>query len=209
MKKLQANVPLTGYFTAPKSTSSKSSAPKTAAAPKGTPSKTTAAKPTRGKKRGAVSNTSNAPQAKAAAKKAAPKASTPAKAKTGKGRSSARQLEADIVTLLSTQQLSAGEISEALKRQRPTVVKALERMQARKQINRKKSGRSFRYFPLDQAAQPAAAPQSAQTAESSPADTTAPTAVDFGSAAGSSPLVNAILDRWLAAERKLWEMEQN
>lgn len=113
-----------------------------------------------------------------AAAKSAPEKSAPVMVETQllgdvKGRRSARELEQRILSLLEQQPTTVKELADHLKRQQPTVTKALERMQERNLVQRKRLGRSFVY---SQVSRSAAAPAVASF-EPAPAVNTAPAAV--------------------------------
>lgn len=102
-----------------------------------------------------------APVSKASVAKAAPKVTAAPKVQavatpsngTGpveelKGRRSARELEQQILALLEQEPTTVKDLAEHLGRQQPTVTKALERMQERRLVERKRQGRSFVYSRL-------------------------------------------------------------
>lgn len=113
-----------------------------------------------------------APKAAAAPKAEAPASSNGAGADEVKGRRSARELEQQILSLLEQQPTTVKDLAEHLERQQPTVTKALERMQERRLVERKRQGRSFVYSRLSKSvaaapaapAAPAAAPKVAEAA---------------------------------------------
>ena len=156
-------------------------------------------------------------------------AGTPSTGEDVKGRRSARELEQQIISLLEQQPTTVKDLAEHLKRQQPTVTKALERMQERRLVERKRQGRSFVYSRLSRVtaaapAAPAAAPAApaapqaepvqaaAAPAHSQPADTgsfglqnlPAPSVqsiIDAAIKAGVSAGVNAALEHILAGKR--------
>jgi DNA-binding transcriptional ArsR family regulator len=81
-----------------------------------------------------------------------------------KGRRSARELEQRILSLLEQEPTTVKDLAEHLKRQQPTVTKALERMQERRLVERKRQGRSFVYSRLSSRAAAPAAPAAAVSA---------------------------------------------
>lgn len=86
-----------------------------------------------------------------------------------KGRRSARELEQRILSLLEQQPTTVKELADHLKRQQPTVTKALERMQERRLVERKRLGRSFVYSQLSRGSSAAvAAPAAVAAAVTAP-----------------------------------------
>lgn len=126
------------------------------------------------------------------------KAATPDKAAAAEqgGRRSARELEANIISALEKEALSAQGLAQTLSRQRPTIVKALERLQKRGAIARKKSGRSYFYYVNGEGSSPAESTQAAGA-----------TSLEQLSGNGVQVAVNTLIDRLLASERRRWELE--
>lgn len=138
-----------------------------------------------------------------------------------KGRRSARELEQQILSLLEEQPTTVKDLADHLKRQQPTVTKALERMQERRLVERKRQGRSFVYSRLSKAVSapssaapaggtaappaqavseaPAKASQAAvsQAADSGAQNFSVQSIIDAAVRAG----INAALDHILAAKR--------
>lgn len=215
----------------PSKTAATKANPTKAAAPAAkSSSKKTAASKTVAPKATVKAATKKPSTRKATAKPAAKPTASVANNKTEGGRRSARQLEADILNLLATQKLTAGAISEGLGRQRPTVVKALERMLQRRQLKRVKVSRSFLYYPYGEAPPAAAsapapkkpaaaatkAPKATKPAKAAKASVAAPV-----KAAAPAPMANAdevslavrvaveaLMDRVIASERRVWELER-
>lgn len=65
---------------------------------------------------------------------------------TALGRTAARELEQQILSVLEQKPTTVQDLSKQLNRKQPTVTKALERMIERKLIERKRQGRSYLYF---------------------------------------------------------------
>lgn len=108
------------------------------------------------------------PQAAAPAKVEIPPVSSNGQGEELKGRRSARELEQQILTLLDQQPTTVKDLAEHLKRQQPTVTKALERMQERRLVDRKRQGRSFVYSRQSKAGAPAPAEAIAATPVAEP-----------------------------------------
>ncbi|MGV3522573.1 MAG: BlaI/MecI/CopY family transcriptional regulator [Candidatus Sericytochromatia bacterium] len=128
------------------------------------------------------------------------------------GHRAARELEAQILDLVSKEALPAKEIAHRLKRQQPTVFKALERLQQHQQIERgKQGGRAYLYFPPGQ--QPAVASPEMSTVVSSSAKVSKKTALPNGLTGAFPPFfeemfqtavtaaVNAAVDRIMSSKR--------
>jgi len=147
--------------------------------------------------------------------------STPQAAPTGSKKVSARELEAQILSALAVDSLSPDQLAEKLQRQRPTIVKALDRLQDWKQISRSKQGRAYHYF-LYTEKTPASPPASSGTSQAPAAIATsaeqlASPALADSSMALASPMlpglvkvaVDTFLDRLISAERRAWELESS
>lgn len=122
---------------------------------------------------------------KAAKAQAEPAAEASAPSSNGdvKGRRSARELEQQILQLLEAQPTTVKDLADHLKRQQPTVTKALERMQERRLVDRKRQGRSFVYYKLSTRSSAASAPAAAALAPQAEtsAAAVAPQVTDTGS----------------------------
>ncbi len=101
-----------------------------------------------------------------------------------KGRRSARELEQRILSLLEQQPTTVKELADHLKRQQPTVTKALERMQERNLVQRKRLGRSFVY---SQVSRSAAATPALAAFEPAPVVSAAPAAAVAPATAPAAP----------------------
>lgn len=107
-----------------------------------------------------------------ASEKKAPKAKPVAAASESsqvKGRSSARELEQQILNVLEKEPTTVKDLADQLKRQQPTVTKALERMIERKLVERKRQGRPYTYSRLGKAVAAAAATSAAPAVAAAPA----------------------------------------
>ncbi len=161
--------------------------------------------------------TSIAAASQPATSKAAPKAKTknkPAKKIATKSnplgkRAAARELEARIIEMVKAQPATVSEITTTLNRQRPTIVKALERLSENGTLTRTSDKRPFYYSIASDNALKTQVPTAVSPApvKVSSAQNTANLSLEE-SPGVAQVTVNAILDRLLASERRLWELEQ-
>lgn len=160
------------------------------------------------------------PAAPKAAPKAPAKAATKASAKAvvapapqvaseprPKGRASARELESAILKALAEGPATANALSAQLDRKYPTMMKALERMQASGQLGRHDAKRPHQYFIPAQGATAAGNGQSADPVASVSQHSPEAGLLTSAQPAVINLTVNALLDRLIQAERKIWELE--
>lgn len=136
-------------------------------------------------------------------------ASSPAPDKALGKRAAARDLEARIIELVSAQPATVSEITSTLARQRPTIVKALERLTENATLSRTSDKRPF-FYSLASAKSEITPQKTPATISNAPlkARSTQNSALLDQSPSMAQVTVNTLLDRLLASERRLWELEQ-